>query len=179
MTTTYVIQVIENLPTWTFCWNNISQPSHPMSRVIGRMFHFPDEKLTLNYFDRNDCHVCDWSNGKYTAMDSILISHLSSEPSLVSIAKHDVRFSSCTVGTSNNSDKNIKHNICVSSNRKSTKMEYVLIEHPASQMSHVSSNKEDVQILRVEKLAITIVLTKITTMYVIQGMENLPRWTFC
>jgi hypothetical protein len=58
-------------------------------------------------------------------------------------------------------------------------MEYVLIEHPASQMSHVSSNKEDVQLLRVEKLAITIVLTKITTMYVIQGMENLTKWTFC
>jgi hypothetical protein len=58
-------------------------------------------------------------------------------------------------------------------------MEYVLIEHPESPMSHVSSNKEDVQLLRVEKLAITIVLTKITTMYVIQGMENLPRWTLC
>ena len=97
---------------------------------------------TYNHFDKNDNHVCDWSNRKYSAIDSMLIENPSPQPSHDSNDKENVLYFRVEKCNFHYVDKNNNH-ICDWSNRKSSDMDSVLMTNiplPDRPISRVVSN---------------------------------------
>ena len=125
-----------------------------MSRVVRRMFnYFELTSWLIQLYWQKDNSICDWSNGKSSEMNCLLIKHHPAQPSRVLCDKeHVLIFGIQTMtltnifglksATFNYVDKNNKH-ICDWSNRKSSDMDSVLMTNiplPDRPISRVVSN---------------------------------------